>query len=147
MYNIWTTVDLSLPNGDLLVIPDLYASDSGGLINEELYGLVNLSVYLNSVVCNGTICEVPFTQGETFNIVNGQTALLPGMMFSTDPWTFTPAGGFMDPGAYNGQATQVTQHDLPSMPEPGSSWLLGAGFAAIFGLARSRTAQLYRSRR
>jgi hypothetical protein len=131
LYNIWTNVNLSLPAGSFLVIPDLYATDAAGnLINQELYGLVNLDVYLNNVSCNLNQCQEPFSLNDTFDIVNGQAAGLPGMFFSTNPWTFTPAGGFVDPGDYTGSALVDSEHLVPSVPEPNSLILLGLGLLA-----------------
>lgn len=135
MYNIWTSVNQSIPNGSVLLLPDLYAADGSGLINQELYGLVNLDVLLGSAVCALNICQSPFSLGQTFTVAGGQVAGLPGMFFSTNPWTFTPAGGFVAPGGnYSGSAQVVTQHELPSVPEPGTLGLFGIGVLGLFGL-------------
>jgi hypothetical protein len=132
MYNIFTTVDLSLPNGDVLLIPDLYATDSNGdLINQELYGLVNLAAYLENVTCTLNVCKENFNLGDTFTVVAGEVAGLPGMYFSTNPWTFTPAGGWVDPGDYSGTVIAITDHGVPSVPESSTWAMMLAGFAGL----------------
>lgn len=142
MYNIFTTVDLTLPNGDTLLIPDLYATDSAGdLINMELYGLVDLGVYLENVTCTLGICKENFNLGDTFTVVDGEVAGLPGMYFSFNPWTFTPEGGWVDPGDYSGTVIAITQHGVPSIPEPSTWAMMAAGFAGLgFAAIRGRKA-------
>jgi hypothetical protein len=143
MYSPFTEVDLSIQTGDVLMIPDLYATDSNGnLINEELYGLVNVDTYLPGTTCTLSICEVPYTLGETFNIVNGAVAGLPGMLFSTSPWVFSSTTGFTDPGGnYTGSAEVISEHGLESIPEPSAAVLLGTGLLAMALVMRKRSAR------
>ncbi len=80
LLNIWGTIAQQLGRSAVIAIPDLYASDAlGALDDTTLFSLVDLSVYLQSIPL--------FTEGEVFNIVNGQDAALPGMFFSTTPFT------------------------------------------------------------
>ena len=114
----------------LISIPDLYAVDAnGGLIaDQELYSLVNLATYL--------AMPLTFTLDETFDVVNGQVAGLPGMSFSTDPFSFSPEAGFTDP-PYSGPATVFTWHDMEAVPEAATWMLMALGFAGL-GYARMR---------
>jgi hypothetical protein len=137
LYNVFTAVNLNVPLGDMLVIPDLYAADStGALINQELYGLVDLFTYMANATCSNGICEEPFTPGEAFTAVGGAVSGLPGLFFSNNPWTFTPDNGFVDPGDYSGEVIAVTQHVFPSVPEP-ATWLMFLLGLAGSGLATS----------
>jgi hypothetical protein len=132
LYNVFTAVNLNVPNGDTLVIPDLYAADqTGALINQELYGLVDLFTYMANATCSGGVCEEPFTPGQTFVAVNGDVAGLPGIFLSNNPWTFTPDDGFVDPGNYSGQVIALTQHIFPSVPEPATWAMMLIGFTAL----------------
>lgn len=137
LYNIWAIVSLNIPLGDILLLPDLYATDvNGDLINQELYGLVNLDVYLDNVTCALGICKENFNLGDVFTVVNGEIAGLPGMFFSHNPWTFTPGGGFVDPGDYSGTVIAITDHGVPSAAEPSTWAMLLAGFGGLAIAAR-----------
>src|SRR5271157_4278614 len=67
-YNIFDTV---ANYGSNVLIPDLYET-TGGVVDPgvELFSVVNLAAYL--------VNPPTFTLGETFDIVNGQVASLPG---------------------------------------------------------------------
>jgi hypothetical protein len=120
LLNIWGTIAQQVGNDVLIAIPDLYASDaSGALDGVTLYSLVDLAIFLKDLPA--------FTEGQVFDIVNGQTAALPGMYFSTDPFTFDPATGFSDP-PYTGTAIALTEHGFASLvPEPAPVALLALG--------------------
>jgi hypothetical protein len=133
LHNIWGTINAQLGNFRTVAIPDLYALDANGdLINgNTLYSLVNLDVYIGAMPT--------FTEGQVFTVVNGQVAGLPGMFFSTTPFTFDPMTGFSDP-PYSGQAVAETQHDFDSVPEPAAWALLVLGLSVVGAALRRRCA-------
>jgi hypothetical protein len=95
-------------------IPDLYADTNGdGSLDtgDILYSLVDMSIYLKSVPS--------FSIGDTYSVVNGRVAGLPGMQFSTTEFTFDPSTGFTGTD-YTGMAEAETLHALQSTPEPGT---------------------------
>lgn len=114
----------------IVPIPDLYASSG-----QTLYSLVDLHQYLQAVPS--------FTFGEQFTITNGQSDALPGMLFSTTPFTYDPSSptGFDDP-PYSGDATADSMHAIQSTPEPSTITLLGLGTLGLFayGLRRRKQA-------
>jgi hypothetical protein len=122
LLNIFNAIALNVPSG-VLAIPDLYAVDSNGnlIANTELYSLVNLLDYEAS--------PPSFTFGENLTVVNGVVAGLPGMYFSTDPFTFDPNTGFSDP-PYSGNAIVYTDHTLTT-PEPSTWAMMLIGFAGL----------------
>ena len=125
--NIFGTIAESVGILQQVLIPDLFADTNGdGSLDsgDVLYSLVDLSVYLNSIPS--------FTLGESFNIVNGAVAGLPGMEFSTTPFTFDPNTGFSDP-SFTGTGFALGEHDPVATPEP-SSLFLAAGPIALLGL-------------
>lgn len=122
--DIFNTISLSRGDNVPVTIPDLYAANadrtltSGGV----LYSLVDLNIFL---------ANPPVTSlGDTFQVVNGQVAGLPGMFFSTTPFTFDSNTGFSDP-AYTGNAIEETNHVLTSTPEPSAWLLLASGMAGL----------------
>jgi hypothetical protein len=128
LLNVWGTIAQQLGSRAVVAIPDLYIADASGSLDDRiLYSLVDLSVYVHGIPT--------FTEGETFNIVDGRTAALPGMFFSTEPFTFDPVTGFTDP-AYTGTAIAETQHGFAPVPEPASTTLVFAGLAGMLALGR-----------
>lgn len=129
LLNIWGTISQQLGDLAVVAIPDLFIANSNGLLDGvTLYSLVDLAVYVHALPV--------FAEGEGFNIVNGQVASLPGMRFSTTPFTFDPVTGFSDP-PYTGMAIAEAQHGFtPGVPEPSSVALLAGGMAALLGASR-----------
>jgi hypothetical protein len=117
--------------GVVVKIPDLWADTNhdGSLdTGDVLYSLVNLEQYLAGPIPT-------FTPGQTFNIVNGQVASLPGMLFSTTPFTFDPTTG-PSGTPYTGNATALTDHEPVTMPEPGTIGLIGCGLVLLWRTRR-----------
>lgn len=112
-----------------VVIPDLYADTNGdGVIGagDVLYSLVNIATYIEAIAS--------FTEGDVFNIVNGQVAGLAGMQFSTTEWTWDPVTGFSGT-PFTGSGAADSLHGLTSdAPEPASAALVALGLAAAWGL-------------
>jgi hypothetical protein len=106
-------------------IPDLYADTNGdGTLDtgDILYSLVDMSIYLQSVPS--------FSIGDTYSVVNGRVAGLPGMQFSTTEFTFDPSTGFTGTD-YTGTAEAETLHALQSTPEPGTIVLTLVALAVL----------------
>lgn len=132
LQDLFGTIQHAFGNSVVVKIPDLYADTNGdGSLGtgDELFSLVDLSVYLNN---NPT-----FTEGETFSIVNGRVAGLPGMLFSTTDFTFNPSTGFSGTD-YTGDGTVESEHDVEAVPEPGSLLLVGSGLVGIGSVLRRR---------
>jgi hypothetical protein len=114
--------------------PDLFADTNGdGVIGngDYLYSYVNLEQFL----ANG----IPsFFPGEVFSIVNGRVAALPGMEFSTAPFTFDPSTGWTTAGDYTGDGVVEADHELMPTPEPSSLLLTGSGILSAASLLRRR---------
>ncbi|MEP6790159.1 MAG: PEP-CTERM sorting domain-containing protein [Ramlibacter sp.] len=128
--NIWGTIEQQLGPDAVVAIPDLYIADSGGARDDvTLYSLVDLAIYLHALPT--------FTEGESFDIVDGRTAALSGMYFSTDPFTFDPLTGFSDP-PYTGTAIAITEHGFSttSVSEPTTFALLVAGVLGLLVVRR-----------
>ena len=109
-------------------LPDLYADTNGdGSIGpgDVLYSWVDLDVYLAAIPL--------FAEGDIFNIVNGEVAQLPGMLFSTTPFGFDSAIGAIGT-PFTGSGVAFSEHELVAdVPEPGSLMLvmLAAGIALL----------------
>ena len=99
---------------------------------DHLYGLVDLNQYLRAIPT--------FTLGDSFHVVNGKVAGLPGMLFSTTAPAYNPNNldiGF-DGTPFTGDATAFTMHQLASVPEPNAPLVALAGAIALAGLMRRR---------
>lgn len=112
-----------------VIIPDVFAdTDGNGILGtgDVLYSLVDLNTFLQS--------QPTVQPYEIYTLVNGMCNELPGMMFSTTPFTFDTAAGFTGT-PFGGSGTTgvgLAHHGLVAVvPEP-STWLLFA--TAIFGL-------------
>ncbi|RFP08660.1 MULTISPECIES: PEP-CTERM sorting domain-containing protein [unclassified Duganella] len=126
-------LQVELGNGVFLSIPDLYADTNGdGVIGDGdlLYSMVDINTYLKA--------PPSFNLGDTFDIVNGSVAGLPGMKFSTTPFDFDPATGFSNGTPFTGVGDVESLHDVASVSEPGTVFLF---CAALAGLAVSRRRQ------
>jgi hypothetical protein len=104
---------------------------------DTLYSLVDLQQFL--------LAPPSFSMSDHFAIVNGTVAGLPGMWFSTTPFTFSPGGGFtpssmalLSTGGFSGDGVVDAIHTLSSSPEPGTWALMLAGFGAVGWSLRRR---------
>jgi hypothetical protein len=132
LHNIWGTIAAQVGEYHTVAIPDLYETDALGNIldNVTLYSLVNLETYIGSAPT--------FVEGQRFNVVDGLVAGLPGMFFSTTPFTFDPDTGFSDP-PYTGMAVAETQHGFTATPEPASWVLMLIGIGSVGAMFRARS--------
>lgn len=133
-----------------VLVPDLFADTNGdGIIGtgDLLYSLVDLTIWpehLPSVLL-----------GDSFVIVDGQVAELPGMWFATTPFIFDPETGLRStglssssPAVYslgNGARRFTTagavtnaMHGFSATPEPTSWAFLVAGFGMVGTASRRR---------
>jgi hypothetical protein len=117
-------------NNVFVHIPDLFAdtNGSGGLDdNDVLYSLVDMRVFC---------ANAPgFNDNDLFQIVNGQVPALPGMRFSTTPFTFSPSSGFDNGTPFSGNGEVLSYHSLSSVPEPLSA---AASLCALLPLLMRR---------
>jgi len=105
--------------GQTVWIPDLFAdTNTDGILGEGdlLYSVVDLNVFL--------VNAPSFNLGDTFNFANGPAAELPGMIFSTKPFTFAADTGWTsDGGDFTGAGSAESIHgDTPTVPDP-SAWI------------------------
>jgi hypothetical protein len=98
-----------------LLLGDTNGDGELGGDDDLLYGLVDLRLYLNG--------SVDFTGGEVFDIANGTNKELPGLAFSTAPFTFDESTGFQGT-PYTGSAYVTGEQDLRAVPEPNTLRLL-----------------------
>jgi hypothetical protein len=120
--NVFGTLESRIGNATVS-IPDLFADtnhdgslDSGDI----LYSVVDLNKYLNDVPT--------FTLGESFNIVDGAVAGLPGMLFSTTPLTFNQDTGNFTGTLFTGIGFADAAHLPNAVPEPNSIKLAAIAF-------------------
>jgi hypothetical protein len=102
-----------LGDGVFIHIPDLFADTNGsGLIDDGdvLYSMVDLRQYL--------VAPPNFDDNQGFQIVDGQLAGLPGMRFSTTPFSFSASSGWDGGTPYTGDAVAMSYHSLASTPTP-----------------------------
>ena len=107
-------------------IPDLFADTNGdGVLGtgDILYSVVDLNVYLSSIPT--------FTPGEEFDIVGGTVAGLPGMQFSSTPFSFDPNTGDFNGTPVTLAAFADAQHDPEAIPELSTWSLLATGFTLL----------------
>jgi hypothetical protein len=120
LVDIFTTLSNRLgPTGSVFV-PNVL-DDSG---TADLFSVVDLSVYLNA--------PPSFASGDTYTITNGTTPSLPGMMFSTTPFTFDPSVGFVGT-PFSGSGIADGRSGLFVAPEPSTLPLLAVGFLGLCG--------------
>ena len=121
--------------GEEIIIPNLFADTNGdGLLGpgDLLYTLVDLNVYLNLVPT--------FSLGDSSDIVNGQVAGLPGMMFSTTPFVFSADSGFAGT-PFTGVGAAEVETGIAAVPEPATWAMMLLGFldsASALTVARER---------
>jgi hypothetical protein len=136
LQDLFGTIEQAVGDNVEVAIPDLFAdtNNDGSLDGGDvLYGLVDMSVYLHSTPT--------WTEGETLSIVNGVSAALPGMMFSTTEFTFDPSSGFTGTD-FTGDAEIEAEHDVAATPEPAAAGLAVAGLLAIGLMERGRRLKL-----
>jgi hypothetical protein len=116
------------PNLGVLV-PDLYADTNGNSQlddGDRLYSVVDLRTW---------IVNPPDTAPlSTLSIVNGRVPGLPGMMFSTTPFTFNSGTGSFDGTPYTGDGVVLSTHGIfgNQVPSPAT------GLPALLFLLRRR---------
>ncbi len=118
-----------------VAIPDLFAdvNEDGHLDGSDgLYSLVDLYVYLDNIPT--------FTFADQYQIVNGTTPALAGMLFSTTPFVFDPSSGFQYT-AFTGTGTVDAQHGVTGVPESTSLLLvtITASTIGVHWCLRSRS--------
>jgi hypothetical protein len=107
-----------------LRIPDLFSPTL-----EVLYSWVDIRLFM--------LTEPSFDFGDIFSIVNGETPLLPGMLFSETPFDFDPAiGPIYTP--YTGDGEVISFHEVSAVPEPATLVLTGIGLATAGAVRRRR---------
>lgn len=135
-----------------LRIPDLYADTNGdGIIGvgDVLYSWVDLRIYPQ--------VELPtYALGDTFKIVDGRVAQLPGMYFSAteivlDPvlgprpsggsW-FNPSGPSIATASPFDNSVALTEHELTSTIPESSTWLLMLSGLGLLAQRRRRGPRL-----
>ena len=130
---IFGLVGGTLGDGVKLHIPDLFADTNKNSVYDSadlLYGLVDLRKFI--------VTSPTFGDTQTFQIVNGQVAALPGMQFSTTPFSFNPAAGSGDSPfsgtPYDGEAVVGSFHSIET-PEPSAVVLILMGATWVLGLS------------
>ena len=121
-------------DGQFLHVPDLFAdtNNSGALDDGDvLHSLVDLRQFC---------ANAPgFADNQTYQIVNGHVDALPGMMFSTTPFTFSAATGWDSGTPFTGDAATYSYHSLTSnTPEPGFACVATIAGLALTAVRRRR---------
>jgi hypothetical protein len=117
---------------DEVLIPDLFGdTNKDGVLGDSdvLYSLVDLNIYLNSIPS--------FSLGDSFAVVDGTTLALPGMSFSTTPFTFDAGTGFSGT-PYTGTGVAEGEHGVSVIPEPSAIVLFGTGLLGLGALSFAR---------
>lgn len=135
--NIFNSVEAHVGFNYEVIIPDLYLSDSRGnlLPDRTLYSLVDLNVFLPP--------GSSFFTGEVFEITGGVNPFLPGMQFSSTPFTFNSVSGFTGT-PLTGAGVMVTAHGLRVTPVPdagNSGAMLAASLLLLGSFVSFRTAR------
>lgn len=124
--SVFDRISLKVGNDIGISVPDLYADTNGdGRVDsgDWLYGLVDMSVYLDAVPA--------FALDDHFSIINGIVMGLPGMRFSASPFTFNPDVGFTAPG-FTGEGIAGSLHIISAASDvPEASNSLGLLFASL----------------
>lgn len=133
--NIFNSVEAHVGFNYEVIIPDLYLSDSRGNLfpDRTLYSLVDLNVFLPP--------GSSFFTGQVFEITGGVNPFLPGMQFSSTPFTFNSVSGFTGT-PLTGAGVMVTAHGLSVTPVPdagNSGAMLAASLLLLGSFVRFRT--------
>jgi hypothetical protein len=96
-----------------IFVPDLYGDTNGnGQMDSDdlLYSLVDLRQFL--------LNPPSFDPLQTYSVVNGRVAGLPGMKFSTTPFSFSSGSGWDDGTPFTGGGTELSLHEavVPAAP-------------------------------
>lgn len=115
-------------------VPDMFGDTNGdGRLDasDTLYSAVNLLEFLDS--------PPDFNIGDVFQITNGVSAFLPGMLFGTQEIVADASSpnGWRNPAPFSGVGIAGAAH---SVPEPNMYILITMGFLAI-GLTRCRVSR------
>jgi hypothetical protein len=131
LVNIFSAIDGHVGLGFAVRIPDLYLLDANGLLVPDgiLYGVVDFNTYLHAVPS--------FEFGDTYTILDGTTASLAGMIFSTTPFTFDELNGFKGT-PFSGTAVAISEHEITAMPEPSAFALVTFGLGALAASRRRK---------
>lgn len=132
LFNIFGVMAQLVGFGTQVPIPDLVADTNGdGSLDtgDVLYSLVDLVSYLAAVP--------PVAFGTTYDVLDGRVAGLPGMQFSTTPFSFDPMTGFTGT-PYAGPATTEGIHLPSAIPEPSTLGLLSVATGLAGLLLRHR---------
>jgi hypothetical protein len=116
-------------------IPDLYADTNGdGVLDsgDVLYSLDDINKYLAAAPT--------FALGDTFSVNDGAVAGLPGMMFSTTPFSFDPSTGFSPGTPYTGLAEAETEHLPAAVAEPDKWVLMSIALGGLLIVRQRRSA-------
>lgn len=130
LYNIFGVIAQMVGVGMEIRIPDLVAALDDG---DTLFSVVNLATYLKS--------PPTVDVGDAYDVVDGVVAGLPGMEFSTTPFSYDPRTGLFSGTPYTGLALDPTLHGLTTVPEPATWVMLLIGLAGV-GFMRHRPVQV-----
>jgi hypothetical protein len=112
-----------------LLFGDTNADGELGGSGDLLYNLVDLRLYLGAPPI--------FNSGDIFTISNGTASALPGMLFSTSPFTFNSLTGFSGT-PYSGTAYVGGELSAAAVPELGTLALVGTFMLPVVRMIRGR---------
>jgi hypothetical protein len=100
---------------------------------EDIYYGVDLATWAPAGIAISSL-----SLGQTFDVVNGFAAALPGYYFSTGALTVGPSGWTSD-SALTGTVTYDSFHSVSETPEPATIFMLISGLGMIFFTNKKRT--------